>query len=251
MRLANKIALITGAASGIGLATSRRFAEEGATVFMADRDGDKLPAALAEVRALGGDHRSILFDVTSEEGWITALATVDKAFGRLDVLVNNAGYGKMTPIVETSLEQWRAIVAVNLDSVFLGTKHAMPLLARSGKGSIVNMSSIRGLVAGRGSGPYCAAKAGVKLFTKVTALECGAVKNGVRSNSVHPGHVATPLSRGPLSDPTFAQAIVGSTPMGRVAEPREIADAVVFLASDESSFMTGSELVVDGGATAH
>jgi NAD(P)-dependent dehydrogenase (short-subunit alcohol dehydrogenase family) len=249
-RLSNKIVLITGAASGIGWATAERCAAEGATVVLADRAADRLTEAHAKLRALDAQHHSIHFDVTVEEDWIRAVREIDSKFGRLDVLVNNAGYGAFRSIEATTLEEWRAIIAVNLDSVFLGTKYSLPLLARSGRGSIINVSSIRGLVAGPNTGSYSAAKGGVRLFTKSTALECAAARNGVRANSVHPGQVETPLSAQALADPAMARATVDRIPIGRMGQPREIADAIVFLASDESSFMTGSEVTLDGGYTA-
>ena len=247
-RLTGRVALVTGAASGIGLATARRFAGEGATVLLADRDVAKLTAALAN---LGGvPHEAIPLDVTDEGGWIALAARVQQRFGTLDILVNNAGFGKFATIAETTLDQWRAILAVNLDSVFLGTKHMLPLLAASGHGAIVNMSSIRGIVAGTGTGSYCAAKGGVRMFTKVTALECAEAGNGVRANSIHPGHIATPLSAPAYADPEIAKKLLADVPLGRVGQADEIADAILFLASDESRYMTGGELVVDGGTTA-
>jgi NAD(P)-dependent dehydrogenase (short-subunit alcohol dehydrogenase family) len=249
-RLDNKIALITGAASGIGLETAQRFAAEGASVILADKAEDLLGAALAAVRRHGGQHQALVLDVTSEEGWINIIQRIQASHGRLDVLVNNAGYGRFQSIEETSFADWRAILAVNLDSVFLGTRYSLPLLARSGKGSIVNISSIRGLVAGPGTGAYCASKAGVKLFTKSTALECAAAGNGVRANSVHPGQVETPLLAAAMTDPARRRSTVERIPLGRLGQPIEIAEAIVFLASDASSFMTGAELVVDGGYTA-
>lgn len=249
-RLSSKFALVTGAASGIGLATAQRFAEEGATVILADRNAERLASALAELDAISSGHRAIHLDVTLESAWAAAIREVDGVFGRLDILVNNAGFGRFCPIEETTLEEWRAVMAVNLDSVFLGTKHALPLLAKSGKGAIVNMSSVRGLVAGPNAGAYSAAKAGVRLFTKVTALECAAAGNGVRVNSIHPGHVETPLTAATYADPTIARKFLEHTPLGRFAQPREIAEAIVFLASDESSYMTGAEVTIDGGMTA-
>jgi NAD(P)-dependent dehydrogenase (short-subunit alcohol dehydrogenase family) len=248
--LTNKIALVTGAASGIGLKTAERFAEEGATVVLTDKSAERLELALATVRPYGGACSAMVLDVTREDGWTDALRHIDASFGRLDILVNNAGYGRFQSIEATSLADWHAILAVNLDSVFLGTKYSLPLLARSGKGSIINVSSIRGLVAGIGTGAYCASKAGVTLFTKSTALECAAAGNGVRANSIHPGQVETPLSAAALSDPARRRATVERIPIGRMGQPIEIADAIVFLASDASSFMTGAELVVDGGFTA-
>jgi meso-butanediol dehydrogenase / (S,S)-butanediol dehydrogenase / diacetyl reductase len=248
--LTNKIALITGAASGIGLKTAERFAEEGASVVLADTAQEHLEAALGLVRAKGGEHRAILLDVTSEAQWLEAVRQLEASVGRLDILVNNAGYGRFQSIEATSFADWRAIMAVNLDSVFLGTKYSLPLLARSGKGAIVNVSSIRGLVAGPNTSAYCASKAGVKLFTKATALECAAAGNGVRANSVHPGQVETPLTAAALSDPARRSATVERIPLGRMGQAVEVADTIVFLGSDASSFMTGAELVVDGGFTA-
>lgn len=249
-RLSQKIALVTGAASGIGLATARRFAEEGATVFLADRNEALLATSLADLREIGAGHCALHFDVTREDQWIDAMTKIDSVFGRLDILVNNAGFGRFRSIADTSLEEWRSTLAVNLDSVFLGTKYAMPLLAKAGRGSIVNMSSIRGLVAGPNASAYCAAKAGVRLFTKVTALECAEARNGVRANSIHPGHVETPLTAPAYANPDIAEEFLRHTPLGRFAQPKEIADAIVFIASDEASYITGSEITIDGGITA-
>ena len=249
-RLLNKVALITGAASGIGLATATRFAEQSATVILGDRNEALLEQALASICEISAGHRAIRFDVTSESEWVHAMAEITSTFGRLDILVNNAGFGKFQSIENTTLEDWRSIIAVNLDSVFLGTKYAMPLLAGSGHGSIVNMSSIRGLVAGPNASAYCAAKAGVRLFTKATALECAQAGNGIRVNSVHPGHVETPLTAPAYANPEIAREFLEHTPLGRFAKPKEVADAIVFLASDEASYMTGSEVTIDGGITA-
>lgn len=247
-RLQARIALITGAASGIGLATARRFAAEGATVILADRNGD----ALSDARdSLPGDgHEAAIMDVTDEQAWATLADRMETRFGRLDILVNNAGFGKFASIADTSLAQWRSIIAVNLDSVFLGTKYMMPLLAASGRGAIVNMSSIRGIVAGVGTGSYSAAKGGVRMFTKATALECAADGNGVRANSIHPGHIATPLTAPAYADAEIARSLLADVPLGRIGQAEEIADGILFLASDESRYMTGAELVIDGGSTA-
>jgi NAD(P)-dependent dehydrogenase (short-subunit alcohol dehydrogenase family) len=249
-RLSGKVALITGAASGIGLATARRFAQEDATVILADRDTARLAAAMAELQGGRERHLAMTLDVTLEPDWIAAMTHIRARFGRLDILVNNAGFGRFRSIADTTLDEWRATLAVNLDSVFLGTKHALPLLAECGRGAIVNMSSMRGLVAGPHSGAYSAAKAGVRLFSKVTALECAAARNGVRVNSVHPGHVLTPLTAAAYANPEVAAEFLAHTPLGRFAQAGEIADAVLFLASDEASYMTGSEVTVDGGVTA-
>jgi NAD(P)-dependent dehydrogenase (short-subunit alcohol dehydrogenase family) len=248
MRLEGRIALVTGAASGIGLATAACFAAEGATVLLADRDEPKLAEAHASLP--GNGHEAVVLDVTDEAGWIALAARIEARFGRLDVLVNNAGFGRFGSIADTSLDQWRTVIAVNLDSVFLATKHLLPLLAASGKGSIINMSSIRGIVAAPNTGSYCAAKGGVRMFTKATALECAALGNGVRANSLHPGHIATPLTAPAYADPEVAKHLLADVPLGRIGLADEIADAVLFLASDDSRYMTGAELVIDGGSTA-
>jgi meso-butanediol dehydrogenase/(S,S)-butanediol dehydrogenase/diacetyl reductase len=245
-RFAGRIVLVTCAAKGIGAATAQAFAAEGATVVLCDID----EAALQDTAAAlpGAGHRATRLDVTSEPEWIAALGEVEGAFGKLDVLVNNAGWGELRNLFDTSFEQWRNVMAINLDSVFLGTRHAMPLLEKSGKGAIVNMSSIRGLVVGVGSGPYSAAKAGVHLLTKATAVECAATGRPVRANSIHPGFVDTLLSKQTGEEARTARK--QAVPQGRLAEPEEIAAGILFLASDAASYVNGTELVVDGGFTA-
>ena len=249
-RLDGKIALITGAASGIGWATAELFASEGAVVILADRAADKLEQRRDELATRDTRHRAFVMDVTSEAEWMRVLREIEREFGRLDVLVNNAGVGYFRSIVATTFEEWRNILSVNLDSVFLGTKHALPLLMRSGKGSIINVSSIRGQVAGPNVAAYSASKAGVRLFTKSTAIECAAAGYGIRANSVHPGVIETPMSTQALEDPVKLAQSVERIPVGRLGKAAEIAAAIVFLASDESSYMTGSEVTIDGGYTA-
>lgn len=247
-RLQDKIAAITGAASGIGLSAARIFAREGARVIMIDRDRDGLDAALASLE--GSGHTSCIMDVVDEEAWRSLAERLSQGDQGLDILVNNAGIGHYSPITETSLESWRQVCAVNLDSVFLATKHLLPLLAASTQGSIINTSSMRALSGAPYMASYTASKAAVRAFTKVTAIECANAKNGVRANSVYPGHIETPLTAVYHLDPEASKQIIANIPVGRVGQPEEIANAMLFLASDESSFMTGADMVVDGGQTA-
>lgn len=247
-RFAGRCAVITGAASGIGLETARRFAAEGARVALVDRDREAVSQACAELA--GDGHLAIVMDVTDEAGWASLAQTIDAAWSQLDILVNNAGTAPFRAIVDTTLAQWRDTIAVNLDSTFLGTRALLPLLARSGRGAIVNVSSIRGIIGGVDISAYCAAKGGVRMFTKATALECAALGNGVRANSVHPGLIATPLAAAALADPEVAARRMASLPLGRAGEPGDIAAAILFAASDDAAYMTGAELVIDGGTIA-
>ncbi|MBW6493329.1 MAG: SDR family oxidoreductase [Burkholderiaceae bacterium] len=241
-----RIVMITGAAKGIGAATARLFAQEGARVVLADID----TVTLAETHAaLPGDgHLAIRLDVTSQPDWLDAVAQVGAAFGRLDALVNNAGWGTLRSIFDTTPDQWRQILAINLDSVFLGTTAAMPLLEKSVDAAIVNVASIRSMVAGFGSGPYSAAKAGVEMFSRAAAVECAQTGRKVRVNSIHPGFVDTPLSKAQGDEAREARR--RSVPQGRMAEPEEIAAGILFLASREASYVNGAALVVDGAFTA-
>ena len=244
-----RVALVTGAASGIGLATAHCFAREGAILILADRDAAKLQAALPGLP--GGPHQKVVLDVTDEQGWAALFTEIDQRHGRLDILVNNAGYGTFRSIADTTLAGWRSIMAVNLDSVFLATRAMLPLLAKSeAGGAIVNMSSIRGIAGGANAASYCAAKGGVRLLTKAVALECAALGNGVRANSIHPGHIVTPLTAPAHADEATHRMLLADIPIGRMGTAEEVADAILFLASDRSRYMTGAELVVDGGSLA-
>jgi 3(or 17)beta-hydroxysteroid dehydrogenase len=239
-----KVALVTGGASGIGRAAAARLADAGFLVVVTDVDPAGQRVAAAIPGAMFVEH-----DVADEPAWERAIQSVLDAHGRLDVLVNNAGLPLVGAVTETTLKDWRALMAVNLDGVFLGTKHGVRAMRRHGDGgSIVNVSSTSGLVGAPFSSAYCASKGGVRLFTKAVALECAA--EAIRVNSVHPGPVRTPLWRKVGLGPEAEPAIAASTPLGRMAEPEEVADAILYLASDSSRYVTGSELVIDGGFTA-
>lgn len=240
-------AVVTGAASGIGRATAELFAGSGAAVVLVDRD----EAALASVaEALAGEgHVARIGNVTDEEAWVE-LAALLEGGGGCDILVNNAGRATLKPLLELSYAEWRAELAVNLESVFLSTRALLPLLARSGRGAIVNVSSIRGIVGAVNAAAYCASKGAVRMFTKAAALECAALGNGVRVNSVHPGLVDTPLANTAFADPAKAAQRLAALPMGRPGTPQEIAEAILFAASDAAAYMTGAEMAIDGGTVA-
>jgi NAD(P)-dependent dehydrogenase (short-subunit alcohol dehydrogenase family) len=250
-RVSGKVALVTGAASGIGRASAEVLAREGASVVLTDvQDGEE--AAVA-IRKSGGKARFIRLDVTRESEWRDVIASIDKQEGRLDILVNNAGIAVAGLIHELSLEDWRRQMAVNVDGVFLGVKTALPLMRKGKSGSIINISSIAGLRGAPNLSAYCTSKGAVRLFTKSIALECAAMQDGIRCNSVHPGLIETPI---------WSQVVPGSNepmdldaaaalrvPMRRKGWPDDIAKVVLFLASDDSGYMTGEEVVVDGGMT--
>jgi NAD(P)-dependent dehydrogenase (short-subunit alcohol dehydrogenase family) len=242
--LDGRVCLVTGAGRGIGAAIASAFVQAGARVVLTDIQRE---AVEAHATALG--QSAHMQDVADEDAWIKIVGAVAKQFNRLDVLVNNAGYGWLKPVVDTSLDDWRRLMAVNVDGTFLGMKHAIPLMERTGGGAIVNMSSMYGKVGNAGTAAYCASKGAVTLMTKAVALECAERGNHIRVNSIHPGYVETPSLAEALS-PAQIEQLGKSHPLGRIADPAEIARAVVFLASEDASFMTGSELVVDGGFTA-
>ena len=251
-RLTGKVALVTGAGSGLGRAIATRFVSEGARVAIADID----PAGgRAVADALGAAARFVEHDVTREASWTQALDATEAAFGRLDVLVNNAGVVTMGDVERTTLEEWRFVHAVNLDGTFLGCKHGIPRLRAAGGGSIINMSSIAGIIGVHNLAAYCSSKGAVRLLTKSVALRCARRGDNIRCNSIHPVYAATPMVERMLAtarDPVGQrEALEAMVPLGRLAQPEEVADVALFLASDESRFMTGAELVIDGGLTAN
>ncbi|MBI1179350.1 MAG: glucose 1-dehydrogenase [Alphaproteobacteria bacterium] len=248
-RVEGKIAMVTGGADGIGAATVRRLAAEGATVVVGDVNEPAAQALAASVDGIALHH-----DAGDEAAWNEAVAAVEARFGRLDVLVNNAGGGLPDGSIEQrSLEDYHRILRLNLDSVFLGCKRAVELMARAGGGAIVNLSSVHGIRAAAHEAAYSAAKGGVRLLTKSVALHCARAGLNIRVNSVHPGYIRTGrMRRWVASSPDGAAlmaALVGQHPIGFLGEPEDVANAVLFLASDESRFMTGAELVIDGGYT--
>jgi len=257
MRVAGKIALVTGAANGIGRASALLLAREGATIVATDLQQQAGEAVVAEIEQAGGRAVFLLHDVTREDDWRRVIAEVRARFSRLDVLVNNAGIGLSGAVVDMDFEAWKRQMAVNVDGPFLGVKHGLPLMREGGGGSIVNVSSIAGIKASPNVSGYCASKGAVRLFTKSVALECAAAKDGVRVNSLHPGIVETAIwdtliGTGPEGSnarpraATLAGFTAHSVPLGRPGRLDEIAAGVLWLASDESSYVSGTELVIDG-----
>jgi NAD(P)-dependent dehydrogenase (short-subunit alcohol dehydrogenase family) len=247
MRLEGKVALISGGARGMGAVEAVLFAEEGAKVVIGDlleAEGRTVADSIPD-----GNAAFIRLDVTSEDDWQAAVALAVQRYGKLDVLVNNAGVGATSMIEETTVAEWDRVMDINAKGVFLGTKYAIPEMRRAGGGSIINISSQLGLVGMDVSSPqYQASKGAVRLFTKSTAIQHA--RDGIRCNSVHPGTIETLMTAPLLSDADYRQDRVDRTPLGRLGTPEDVAFGVLFLASDEASFMTGSELVIDGGRTA-
>jgi len=249
VRLAGKVTLISGGALGMGAAESRLFAREGARIVVADVREAEGRAVEADITAHGGEAAFVRLDVTREAEWEQAVALAVSRFGKLDVLVNNAGIGAASRVEDTTVDAWDRVMDVNAKGVFLGTRAAIPAMRRAGGGSIVNISSQLGLVGMDDSSPqYTASKGAVRLLTKTTALQYA--RDGIRCNSVHPGPIVTPMTEQRRSDPVVYQRMLSRIPLGRYGQPEEVAYAVLYLASDESAFVTGSELVIDGGWTA-
>jgi 3(or 17)beta-hydroxysteroid dehydrogenase len=253
-RVEGKTAIVTGAARGLGQAIALLLAKEGAKVAVTDilEDGGKKTAE--EIRRGGGEAIFIKHDVTSEDSWGGVVKQVLSEFGKLDILVNNAGVQVVKEIAETSLEDWRGLMSVNLDGVFLGTKHAIMAMKESSGGSIVNISSVAGIIGtADDTAAYCASKGGVRLFTKAAALECSKMGHGynIRVNSIHPGVIKTDMVASMMAqDAELKKRLESNMPIGFLGEPIDIAYAVLYLASDESRLVTGAELIVDGGWTA-
>jgi NAD(P)-dependent dehydrogenase (short-subunit alcohol dehydrogenase family) len=245
-RLDGKTALISGAARGMGECEARLFAREGAKVVLGDVLDEQGQQVAREINQDGGAATFMHLDVTVESDWQKAVETAERTYGKLNVLVNNAGIVRMAPLDETSLEAWNEVINVNQTGVFLGMKHAVPAMRRAGGGSIINISSVAGIIGLPNIPAYQASKGAVRLLTKNAAIQYA--KDKIRVNSVHPGRIETPMTAN--LTPERRQLVLSLTPMGRDGKPEEVAYGVLYLASDESSFVTGSELVIDGGYTA-
>ncbi len=255
-----KVALVTGGASGIGEAVAELLAQEGATVVATDIDDLKGPEVVTRITKTGGKAVFLEQDVTSEGRWAEITAEIERRFGRLDIMVSNAGIGIAVPsVVDMTLSDWRKQTAINLDGVFLSVKYCLPLMRKQGGGSIIMMSSLAGLRGAAGLAGYSATKGGVRLFAKAVAMECAGIGDGIRVNSVHPGIIDTPIwakipagaagagQNAPIDPEERAKF---ATPLGRAGQAAEIASGVLYLASDASRYVTGTELVIDGGMNA-
>ena len=246
-RLDGKVAIISGGARGQGEVEAKLFVQEGAKVVFGDilhEEGKQVEAA---IRQVGGAATYVHLDVTQEADWQQAVAAAVSTYGKLDILVNNAGILRRDSIEETTKELWDTILAVNATGVFLGTKYAIPAMRKAGGGSIVNISSISGMVA-LGGPAYNASKGAVRVFTKVTAVHHA--DDNIRCNSIHPGPVRTPMTESTYSDPEMLERRLRDMPLGRLGTSEDIAYGVLYLASDEAAYVTGAELVIDGGYTA-
>ena len=248
MRLEGKVALISGGARGMGATEAKMFAREGAKVVIGDVLEEEGRQTEAEINETGGECLFVKLDVTSEAEWQQAVATTIARFGKLDILVNNAGIFRGNRVEDTTSEEWDQVMDINAKGVFLGTKHSIPEMRKAGGGSIVNISSVAGLVGNPYSSAYNASKGAVRLLTKSTAIQYA--KDGIRANSIHPGVIVTPMTQDVVNDPSFREFRLAANPISRLGQPADIAYGALYLASDESSFVTGSELVIDGGWTA-
>lgn len=247
-RLADKVAIITGAGSGMGREEALLFAREGAKVVATDINEAAVQAVVKEIEAEGGQATAIAHNVASEEQWVSVVAATIEAYGKVDILVNNAGISFAVGMLDTTVEQWDKVMNINLSSVFLGMKHVVPHMQQNKGGSIVNISSIAGLTGSQGAGAYTASKGAVRMLSKAAAVDYG--KDNIRVNSVHPGFIETPMSKEFVNNEQMLQWFLSQTALPRVGQAEEVAKAVLFLASDDASYLTGIELPVDGGVTA-
>lgn len=248
-RLNEKVAIITGAASGQGALEAKMFAKEGAKVVATDINEEALQKIVTEIKAAGGQAIAVKHNVVNEEEWANVISQANKAFGKINILVNNAGIAPSTPLEHTTLEDWHIGMDINMTSVFLGTKLIVPEMRKAGGGSIINISSMAGLVGTGAANAYPASKGAVRIFTKASAVEFS--RENIRVNSVHPGVIETPMTKDVLANDEWNAGLKAATLIPRWGKAEDVAYGVLYLASDESSFVTGSELVIDGGYTAH
>ncbi len=253
-RIEGKVAIVTGAASGLGLASSKKLIQEGARVVLTDINQQALETIKEHLSEFSETQYSTEYlDVTSEESWQEVIEKVELEYGKINILINSAGISLGSDIVSTDFEVWKKVHQVNLDSVFLGCKYAIPKIAAYGPGSIINLSSISGIVAGWNTAAYNSSKAGVRLLTKSVALYCAKKGYDVRCNSIHPAFVNTPILdpiKQAFGDDEAVRKLARQIPMNKIGDTDDVAYAVLYLASDESKFMTGSEIILDGGLSA-
>jgi|TARA_B100001540_G_C15763240_1_gene622714 NAD(P)-dependent dehydrogenase (short-subunit alcohol dehydrogenase family) len=253
-RVEGKVAIVTGAASGLGLASSKKLIQEGARVVLTDINQQGLETIKEHLSEFSETQYSTEYlDVTSEESWQEIIEKVELEYGKINILINSAGISLGSDIVSTDFEVWKKVHQVNLDSVFLGCKYAIPKIAAYGPGSIINLSSISGIVAGWNTAAYNSSKAGVRLLTKSVALYCAKKGYDVRCNSIHPAFVNTPILdpiKQAFGDDEAVRKLARQIPMNKIGDTDDVAYAVLYLASDESKFMTGSEIILDGGLSA-
>ena len=253
-RVENKVAIVTGAASGLGFAAARKLMDEGAKVLLTDINEEvinSMPERLSNYSET--QFSSMAHDVANEESWINVIENAENHFGKINILVNSAGISLGADVVSTDFEIWKKVHQVNLDSVFLGCKYAVPIMSKSGQGSIINLSSISGIVAGWNTAAYNSSKAGVRLLSKSVALYCAKKGYDVRCNSVHPAFVDTPILdplKQAFGEENAVAKLSRQIPMNKIGDTDDVSYAILYLASDESKFMTGTEIVLDGGLSA-
>ena len=253
-RVENKVAIVTGAASGLGFAASQKLMDEGAKVLLTDINEEVMNSMSDRLSNYSKTQfETIVHDVANEESWINAIDKAENHFGKINILVNSAGISLGADIVSTDFEIWKKVHQVNLDSVFLGCKYAVPIMSKSGQGSIINLSSISGIVAGWNTAAYNSSKAGVRLLSKSVALYCAKKGYDVRCNSVHPAFVDTPILdplKQAFGEENAVAKLSRQIPMNKIGDTDDVSYAILYLASDESKFMTGTEIVLDGGLSA-
>ncbi|MCJ0930084.1 glucose 1-dehydrogenase [Virgibacillus halodenitrificans] len=247
-RLDNKVAIVTGAGGGQGKSEALLFAKEGAKVVVTDVQEDKVKEVVEEIKSNGGEAIGFFHDVSSEDGWKETVEKAVSEFGKIDVLVNNAGITIQKPMHETTVAEWDKIMNINLTGTFLGMKHVVPVMQKNGGGSIVNISSTSGLTGGGGASPYTASKGAVRMLSKAAAVDYA--KDRIRVNSVHPGIIITPMTEKMFQDEQMSNWAHSVTPLPDLGDPDDVAYGVLYLASDESKFVTGIELPIEGGYTA-